>query len=657
MRRTKDLEDSVKNQGKKLMSFRAFSIGFSAALLALACGSDDGNNDGDNDDDQQIEPPTLPSDDQDCDTNPLLRDCDPGDEPVDPVDPVDNVDNPINNDNPELAAVTTILASNCGQCHGPALTPAQAQAGMNFITDLDRLAEEGKLVPLDSRNSLIIQKMRDGEMPPGSLDKVPTADINRVADYIDNVDYWPDVGPVVSCLDSGQQIDFDLLFQAINDDLSGEDADDQVNFRYLSLTNRYNAGVCNDTQMDRDRHALIKMVNSLSTASSIEEPISVDVENTDGDVEQGLLFRIDLRDYEWDEAVVIEGENFNDKWEAIAALNPYAVAFVGDDADDAVQDTGTAFPFMYADSVNDTATIGNTYYALIDVDVAQTLDDYVLNVLGIDQVANLDDEELIRAGTSNSRLSRQDMVAERHEIEVRAGAYWQRFDFDDNVGNESIFEDPFGFEEAGREAIFTLENGLFGYIIADADGNILEDSDILLDFNQNNFRVTTSTSCHGCHNAGLIAFPDQVREFTLENAVSLQLNSDEVEAIREVYPTSQQFAEKIADDTESFYLRALTQANLPVSGADPISRVFQRFDLDLEIQDVAGDLGVTPDQLRNDINELDEQVQVVDSASGSIDRDDWTQFYLNSVCIISVALENAPDVNDCLDAQALVDGI
>jgi hypothetical protein len=631
------------------MSFRAFSIGFSAALLALACGSDDSNNTGDGPDDEDIvQPPPPPDGNLDCDANPLARDCDEPPDPTDGPDPVDPVDDPDLGDNPDLAAVTTILAENCGQCHGPALTEQQAQAGMNFITDLDRLADEGKLRPLDSANSLIIQYMRDGIMPPGSLDKVSTADINRVADYIDNPDYW-DVEPTVSCADSGQQIDFDQLFQEINDDLSGEDADDQANYRYLVLTNRYNAGVCNDTQMDRDRHALVKMVNMLSTAATIEEPFDVN-----GD---GLIYRIDLRDYEWDRAITINGENFNDVWEAIAANNPYAVAFVGDDADDAVADTGTAFPFMYADSVNDVATIGNVYYAIIDVDVNQTLDDYVANVLGIDQAANLDDEELIRAGTSNSRLSRQDMVAERHDIEVRSGAYWQRFDFADDVGNQSIFEDPFGFEEAGREAIFTLENGLFGYIIADADGNILEDSDILLDFNQNNFRVTTSTSCSGCHNLGLITFEDQVRDFTLDNAVSLQLNSDEVEAIREVYPSTQEFASIVAEDTEIFYQRALQSANLPVTGPDPVSRVFQRFDLDLELADVAGDLGVTPEQLENDINELDEAVQVVDSPTGSIDRDDFTQFFLNSVCIISVALENAPDVADCDQAALDVENL
>jgi hypothetical protein len=642
----------VKNQGKKLMSFRAFSIGFSAALLALACGSEDSNN--------QIEPPPLPTGEDACRDNPLARDCDDtGGNDIDGADDLDDEDlgsTPGNDDDDddgvdpialERAAVEGILAENCGACHGPNLTEQTAQGGMNFITDLDRLAEEGKISPLNADGSQIIQYMREGVMPPGSLEKVPTSDIQRVADFINNPNYW-EVDRVESCLDSGQNISFDQLFEEINEDLSGEDADDQANFRYLVLTNRYNAGVCNDTSLDRDRQALVKMVNMLSIAPTIEEPFDVNGE--------GLIYRIDLRDYEWDRAITVDGQNFNDVWEAIATLNPYAVAFVGDEADDAVADTGTTVPFMYADSVNDTALIGNLYYAIVDVDVNQTLDDFVLNVLEIDQDQNLLDEELIRAGTSDSRLSRQDMVAERHDIEARNGAYWQRFDFDDDQ-NESIFEDPFGFQEAGREAIFTLENGLFGYIIADANGAILEDSDILLDFNQNNFRVQVAASCSDCHNAGFIPFADQVREFTLENAVGLQLNSDEVEAIREVYPSSQEFAAIIADDTEQFYQRALQDANLPVTGPDPVARVFQRFDLDLELADIAGDLGTTPEQLDNDLNELEEAVQVVGGTNGSIDRDDFTVFFLNSLCILTVAQENAPDPADCDQAQIDVDNL
>lgn len=641
----------MKNQGKKLMTFRAFSIGFSAALLALACGSDDSNNGGGDETpinqtpDEQA-PPVQPPELEDvpvagnCD-NPLDLTCAENEPPTDSAPPED-IDDP---NALERAAVEAILAENCGQCHGAEIDDEDIRAGMNYITDLERLADEGKLTPLDSANSLIIQRMQNGSMPPGELEKVSTPDIDRVAAFIDNPAYWDGAAPD-DCSDSGQVMDFDELFEEIDSDLSGEDADDQLNYRYLVLTNRFNAGVCADTSLDRDRQALVKMVNMLSISARIEQPVQVDSE--------GLIYRIDLRDYDWDRAISVNGENFNDVWEAIAANNDYAVPFVGDIADDVVADTGTTIPFMYADTVNDVATSGNLYYAILDIDVNQSIDDYVLNVLQIDQDQNLDDSELIRAGTTDSVLSRQDMVAERHDIEIRNGAYWQRFDFADDQ-NESIFQDPFGFQEAGREAIFTLPNGLFGYMIADENGNLLEDSDILLDFNQNNFRVLVGQSCSNCHAQGLIPFEDQVRETTLRNAIALDLDADEVELIEDLYPRADEFRAQVEADTEDFYQRALLQADLPVSGVDPVSSIFLRFDLDMRLADAAGDLGMTPDDLDLNLRELNPAVQVLESRT--IDRDDFTQFFADSLCILTIVNENRPDDQFCLDAAEEVENI
>jgi hypothetical protein len=66
------------------MTFRAFSIGFSVAVLALACGSDSDNG-GDGDE------PQVPARET-CDDNPLLAECDLpptdiNDDPIDRPDP------------------------------------------------------------------------------------------------------------------------------------------------------------------------------------------------------------------------------------------------------------------------------------------------------------------------------------------------------------------------------------------------------------------------------------------------------------------------------------------------------------------------------------------------------------------------------------------
>jgi mono/diheme cytochrome c family protein len=658
MRRTKDLEDSVKNQGNKLMTFRAFSIGFSAAVLALACGSDSKDGEGGDDPSPVAETPvdTAPAvvERETCADNPLLVGCaatrpevDINNEPIDP--PADNGP-PQNRDNPaELARAQAqnILASNCGQCHGPALTPQQASAGMNYIDNIDRLVEEGKIVPLSSASSRIIQRMREGSMPPFATGRtVSDSDIDTVAQFIDNENFWPDVEPQGrDCSD--QVFSFDDLYQEIAQDLQRLDEDEQITARYLTLTNRFTAGVCADTSLDRDRNALFKMVNALSTGTTVEKPIPVDAEET--------IFRIDIGDYNWDQAVTVVNADgsttdFLDKWEAIAANNAYAVPFVGQDADQAVEDSGTQFPVMLADSFLDAATIGNLYYALIDVDVQDTLDNFILNDLQIDVVQNLEDEEQVRAGTTKSRISRQDRVVQRDDIDIRQGALWQSFDFEDDQ-NESVFENPFGFAEGGTEAIFTLPNGMFGFIIADENSAIVEDSDILLDTNQNNFRAVTSISCSNCHARGLLPVVDEVRDIALANALTSGLNNDEVEQLRSIYPEPEEFLRVVESDSDRFYRSALAQSDVDLNGGDPVSSVFFRFDQDMKLADAAGDLGLSAESLRINLQLINPALNVL--RNGVLDRDDFTQFYIESLCELTVTLENQPDANTC--DQALAD--
>jgi serine/threonine-protein kinase len=633
------------------MTFRAFSIGFSVAVLALACGSDDKNNDPGSNGSNVGNTPVPTTTDiapvaETCDDNPLLAGCQPQAPSNTPANPPRSRDD-ANGGEADLAkaAAENVLAANCGQCHGPALTEQQAQAGMNYINDIDKLVDTGKIVPLNSAASRIVQRMVRQEMPPvaSGLPAVTEADINTVAQYIDNPRFWPDAGPSGNCLDDGQLVDFDELFQDVNSDLARADNDDQVFFRYISLTNRFTAGQCADA-LEKDRQGLAKMINMLSIDTGIEVPVPVNNEET--------LYRIDIRDLQWDRAISVEGQNFNDVWEAIAANNPYAVEFVGDDADDAKADAATDFPIMFADQMMDVAIIGNLYYAIIDVDVNQPLATFISDELGIDVVANLEDEESIRAGTTKSRISRQDRLVQADDIEVRGGVLWQSFDFEDDA-NESIFEDPFGFAAGGTEAIFTLPNGMLGFIIADANDAIVEDSDILLDTNQNNFRAITSVSCSNCHAQGFIPVVDEVREIALANAREIGLDRDEVEQLEGIYVSPQEFARKVQEDSQGFYQRALQLADLPIQGGDPVSSVFLRFDQDLRIEDVAGDLGVTPDDLDENLDLLDPVLSVLDR--GTLDRDDFTNVFVNSLCIMSTPLENQPDPAVCDAAEAALD--
>jgi serine/threonine-protein kinase len=507
---------------------------------------------------------------------------------------------------------------------------------MNYIDKIDELVKTGKIIPLDSKGSRVVQRMLNGQMPPADsgLPAVTDADITTVSQYIDNPRFWPDAKPVgKDCSKDGQLVDYDQLFQDVNRDLRDADADDQPFFRYISITNRFTAGQCADA-LDKDRDGLTKMMNMLSIDAKVNTPVPVNGDET--------LYRIDLRDFKWDRAISVNGTAFADVWEAIATNNPYAVEFIGDDADDAKADSQTTIPVQFADQMMDVAIIGNLYYAIINVDVNQPLATFISDPvagLGIDVDQNTLDEEQIRAGTTKSRISRQDRLVQRDDIEVRAGALWQSFDFEDNA-NESIFEDPFDFTPGGTEAIFTLPNGMLGFIIADANDAIVEDSDILLDTNQNNFRAITSVSCSNCHATGFIPVVDEVRDIAIANARDIGLNSDEVDQLKGIYVSPQEFARQITDDSDQFFKNALQRAELPVQGGDPVSNVFLRFDQDMRLEDAAGDLGLLPEDLSRNLNDLNPVLSTLDR--NTIDRDDFTAVFLDSLCILSTPLENQP---------------
>ncbi|HWO08148.1 MAG TPA: hypothetical protein VNN80_01670, partial [Polyangiaceae bacterium] len=486
-----------------------------------------------------------------------------------------------------------------------------------------------------------------GGTPPASGSGTPPTSGTPPADPT-TADPVPPVDQ--SCVD--QVFSFDDLYQTIARDLNSLSAAVALTTRYLTLTNRYAAGVCADTALEPDRQALFKLVNALSTESVIVQPVAIDADRT--------IFRIDLVDYGWDAPVTVVNADgsttdFVDRWEAIVGNNPYAVPFVGDDADDAVADSGTTVPVMFADSMLDIASIGNLYYALIDVNVQDTLDNFILNDLQIDVNQNLIDEDQVRAGTTRSRISRQDRMVQRDEIEVRQGVLWQSFDFEDDNANQSIFEDPFGFAEGGTEAIFTLPNGLFGFVIADQNSAIVEDSDILLDTNQTNFRAVTMISCANCHAQGVIPVVDEVREIALANASASGLNADEVTQIQNIFPESEEFARVVDGDNAGFYQRALIDAGVSTTGGDPISSAFFRFDLPVELASAAGDLGVTRQDLMSNINILDPTLGGL-ATGGTLDRDDFSTVYVGALCVVLAPFDNTvdPALCDAVLANAVV---
>jgi hypothetical protein len=420
----------------------------------------------------------------------------------------------------------------------------------------------------------------------------------------------------------------DEVLRAVADDVNSLDADDQSSQRYLSLTDLSNAGTCG-ADLDEARAALVKLVNSLSLDPSVSPLVAIDAAET--------LYRIDVRDYAWDRAVEVDGTDFVDVWEAIVASSPYAVPFVGAQADAAKAATGTSVPVLPGGAFVAAASNAPLYYGLLGI--PEDVDGFILDELDIDVAANRVDEEAIRAGLGGTGVGRLEFLAERHEIGNRIGVLWQIFSDED--GAQALIDDPLGTPPSEeRELAFTLPNGLLAHVLVDADGQRIEDSALTLDTDVNNFRATIAHSYTKFRAQGVTP-TDELREIALNDP---RFDVEERETIQNIYPSAGELA-RIVEDDRILPASALARMNLDIDDRDPISVTFLDFDREVDADTAAGELYVPTEELLDNLGILDPAMAVLDG--GRLNRQDFDALYLDSLCILSVVNENTVDPSLC----------
>jgi mono/diheme cytochrome c family protein len=544
----------------------------------------------------------------------------------------------------ERAQFEALLERACGQCHGP--DAVAVQGGINYINNLDELIASGRIVPGNPEESLIYQRIDRGEMPPeGAGTEVTAAELDQLATFIAGLK----APPAADCTD--QFVSFDDVYGEIQRDIVSQEADERVFIRYLGVSNRYNAGVCSQ-DLESERWSMSKLVNSLSTETGIRKPVAIDRNN--------LIYRIDIRDYGWDREVTLDNQLladgtigsvvFADGWEAIIASSDFAVEFEGDEADTIKELTETTVPYLFADAFVEQASVGELYYGLVDVPLTK---DELLLQLDVDVQENFDQEIVVRAGFTNSAISLQDRVVERHPQGLGGGGvFWDSFDFDPDVAGESIFVDPFDFNEGGSESLFSLPNGLHAYVIFDANGVRQAETNLIVDKQQEDFIVRSAVSCMTCHAAGLNVFTDQVRGFAEDNV--LEFDADEIELLREVYPSKTDM-DRIIEEDRDLYNFALSRVGVPTAERrDPISDSFVRFNKDVKASTAAGDVHFPLEQFKDNVNRFDRALAGF-RTDFVVDRDDWTGEYLATLCVVSAPSRNRPLQADCDVALATIE--
>jgi len=126
----------------------------------------------------------------------------------------------------------------------------------------------------------------------------------------------------------------------------------------------------------------------------------------------------------------------------------------------------------------------------------------------------------------------------------------------------------------------------------------------------------------------------------------------ELAAIRAAYPRQAALQQLLAAD-RSFPSSALERIGLDIASTpEPVSQSFADFDADVDLATAAGDLLISAEELRQDLDLLDPVFSVL-GGGGKLDRDDFNALYANAACILTVVLDNQVDPAFCDAVAAL----
>ena len=514
----------------------------------------------------------------------------------------------------ELAAAGyQVLKQYCYRCHGQRFDVE----GFNVLNRgilLGKTPEEDSALKYVTAGKLdqSLVWIRSGvrkDMPPGQNPKPSPEELGILQK-------WIEAGVPFPVTETRKQISEKEVFTRIRADLGAIAREDRRFQRYFTLSNLHNNSY--DKRAGRQgknvdasdlrvaRAAFAKLANSLSWKQEIAVPRIVDRGKEE------ILLAVDLRDLGWDE---------RNLWNEILKLYPYGLAYDVVASDDEFREiakqvyelSGSKVPAIRVDWFIDNASRPPLYHTLLDLpDNIQALE----KQLRVDPETDFLRDKLARAGFSESGVSRNNRLVDRHA--ALYGAYWKSYDFAKSETTGNLFQFPLGpkfdenpfpqqaFDHAGGEMIFNLPNGLQGYLLTDAVGKRIDKGpvEIVRDLKESagTPEVVNGISCMSCHEHGMIRFKDTVFDgLAVFGEASLKVKrlfKPQTEMDKLLQKDEQRFLGSMSEAMGSF-LQIGEDADKDIkSFPDPIGATARYYQKDLELDDVAAELGFDPAELK-----------------------------------------------------------
>jgi WD40 repeat protein len=338
-----------------------------------------------------------------------------------------------------------ILKTHCSRCHS---SNGKAKGGFDYILDRERLVARHQIIPGKAAESPVWQRIQQAEMPPPGKQQTP---VN--AEDLAALQKWIAAGAPGLTSTTVAITPPEAVPELILADLQNQEPRQRRFLRYFTLTHLAAARIAPE-DLQRHRHALAKLTNSMSWHPRITRPTAIDPAET--------IYRIDLRDYRWTAR----------QWDRLTATYPYRLKEPTALEQKLAGLAGSDIVLVRGDWFVATASRPPFYHDFLQLPASDRALERLLN---IEVLANLQDDNAVRAGFNGSGVARSNRIIERHD--GGHGAYWRSYDFTENIGRQNIFEHPLGpgagsnaFQQAGGEIIFNLPNGFQAYLLVDGRG-------------------------------------------------------------------------------------------------------------------------------------------------------------------------------------------
>jgi hypothetical protein len=292
-------------------------------------------------------------------------------------------------------------------------------------------------------------------------------------------------------------IDDDYIEQRIEADLTRLDSRNREDVTYMVFAHQYNQNLPKQT-FDLHVEGMLKSLNSLSSNENLAQATPIDVRET--------IWRINLEDFNLDSDVRFGSKLLdngqvvaNDFWDLVTQVEPFQMESFTTRGLNIKELSGRRVTWLHADNFTFTSHENDQLY-YIALGVPLTIDEFFVDI-GVDFQECFDDFEVVMAGGFGSPISlnKNRMIlrcgTERSILAREDGYMWYTQDpIDvDGVAERNLFEFPFPkeassglvFDFAAGEIIWTLPNGMQGYVLFDSAGtrqaeapvNIVTDTD------------------------------------------------------------------------------------------------------------------------------------------------------------------------------------